>query len=237
MSKTAEERIAELEGRLNQMGAENKRLQTHYSQAYRAMEEARQNESYLRGQVESMQNSTSNVQEMAQNAYDEFSSGPEVTSIEKIIDRMVSDRIEPRIQMAEQYATDALQQTAGREVDRALSAFKDKHPESSRIMDFERLIMLDAADEVKRRQALNQPVGDVKEIALKIASERVGKFNKLESKVAEENKKRREMADRKAMLPDMFASAGFEDLPKAPENAKEAGDLLEDLLRRQKGAN
>lgn len=237
MSKTAEERIAELEGRLNQMGAENKRLQTHYSQAYRAMEEARQNESYLRGQVESMQNSTSNVQEMAQNAYDEFSSGPEVTSIEKIIDRMVSDRIEPRIQMAEQYATDALQQTAGREVDRALSAFKDKHPESSRIMDFERLIMLDAADEVKRRQALNQPVGDVKEIALKIASERVGKFNKLESKVAEENKKRREMADRKAMLPDMFASAGFEDLPKAPENAKEAGDLLEDLLRRQKGAS
>tara|TARA_A100001391_G_scaffold202209_2_gene191188 strand:- start:811 stop:1524 length:714 start_codon:yes stop_codon:yes gene_type:complete len=237
MSKTAEERIAELEGRLNQMGAENKRLQTHYSQAYRAMEEARQNESYLRGQVESMQNSTSNVQEMAQNAYDEFSSGPEVTSIEKIIDRMVSDRIEPRIQMAEQYATDALQQTAGREVDRALSAFKEKHPESSRIMDFERLIMLDAADEVKRRQALNQPVGDVKEIALKIASERVGKFNKLESKVAEENKKRREMADRKAMLPDMFASAGFEDLPKAPENAKEAGDLLEDLLRRQKGAS
>lgn len=237
MSKTAEERIAELEGRLNQMGAENKRLQTHYSQAYRAMEEARQNESYLRGKVESMQNSTSNVQEMAQNAYDEFSSGPEVTSIEKIIDRMVSDRIEPRIQMAEQYATDALQQTAGREVDRALSAFKEKHPESSRIMDFERLIMLDAADEVKRRQALNQPVGDVKEIALKIASERVGKFNKLESKVAEENKKRREMADRKAMLPDMFASAGFEDLPKAPENAKEAGDLLEDLLRRQKGAS
>ena len=104
-------------------------------------------------------------------------------------------------------------------------------------MDFERLIMLDAADEVKRRQSLNQPVGDVKEIALQIASERVNRFNKLESKVAEENKKRREQAERKAMLPDMFASAGFEDLPKAPENAKEAGDLLEDLLRRQKGAN
>ena len=77
----------------------------------------------------------------------------------------------------------------------------------------------------------------MKEIALKIAQDRVSKFNKLESKVSEENKKRRELADRKAMLPDMFATAGYEDLPKAPENAKEAGDLLEDLLRRQKGAN
>jgi len=97
--------------------------------------------------------------------------------------------------------------------------------------------MLDAADEVKRRQAVNQPVGDVKEIALQIAKDRVGKFNKMESKIAEENKKRREQAERKAMVPDMFASAGFEELPKAPENAKEAGDLLEDLLQRQKRAN
>ena len=72
---------------------------------------------------------------------------------------------------------------------------------------------------------------------MQIAKERVGKFNKMESKIAEENKKRREQAERKAMVPDMFASAGFEELPKAPENAKEAGDLLEDLLRRQKRAN
>ena len=36
------------------------------------------------------------------------------------------------------------------------------------------------------------------------------------------------------MVPDMFASAGFEEMPQAPSNAKEAGDLLENLLRRQK---
>jgi FtsZ-binding cell division protein ZapB len=236
MSKTAEERIAELQSQIKEMKNENGRLSNYYSQAYKAMEEAKQSESYLKGQLESMQSSSpSHTQE--DSSVDPYGSSLDNSSVESIISRMVSERIEPRIQMVEQYATDALQQTAGREVDRALKSFKEKHPESSRIMDFERLIMLDAADEVKRRQAVNQPVGDVKEIALKIATERVGKFNKLESKVAEENKKRREQAERKAMLPDMFASAGFEDLPKAPENAKEAGDLLEDLLRRQKGAN
>jgi len=236
MSKTAEERIAELQSQIKEMKNENGRLSNYYSQAYKAMEEAKQSESYLKGQLESMQSSSpSHTQE--DSSVDPYGSSLDNSSVESIISRMVSERIEPRIQMVEQYATDALQQTAGREVDRALKSFKEKHPESSRIMDFERLIMLDAADEVKRRQAVNQPVGDVKEIALKIATERVGKFNKLESKVAEENKKRRDQAQRKAMLPDMFASAGFEDLPKAPENAKEAGDLLEDLLRRQKGAN
>ncbi|MEK9697624.1 MAG: hypothetical protein VW270_17800, partial [Candidatus Poseidoniales archaeon] len=146
----------------------------------------------------------------------------------------ISERLEPRIQMVEKYATDALQQTAGREVDRALKAFKERHPESARIMDFDRLIMMDASEEVKRRQNVNQPVGDVKEIALKIAQERVKKFNALESKVAEENRKRREQAERKAMVPDMFASAGFEEMPKAPDSAKEAGDLLESLLKRQR---
>jgi FtsZ-binding cell division protein ZapB len=236
MSKTAEERIAELQNQIKEMKSENGRLSNYYSQAYKAMEEAKQSESYLKGQLESMQSSSSSPSQDDVSA-DLYGSSLDNSSVETIINRLVSERIEPRIQMVEQYATDALQQTAGREVDRALKSFKEKHPESSRIMDFERLIMLDAADEVKRRQAVNQPVGDVKEIALKIAAERVGKFNKLESKVAETNKKRREQAERKAMLPDMFASAGFEDLPKAPENAKEAGDLLEDLLRRQKGAN
>ena len=155
----------------------------------------------------------------------------------QVIEKLVAERLEPRLQMVEKYATDALQQTAGREVDRALTAFKEKHPASAKIMDFNRLIMLDAADEVKRRQAVNQPVGDVKDIALKIAQDTVTRYNKMESKIAEENKKRREQAEKKAMVPDMFASAGFEELPKAPENAREAGDLLEDLLRRQKGAN
>ena len=229
MSKTAEERIAELELQIKQTNEDNRRLQSNYNQAYQAMEDARQNESYLRGQVESYRSSS----QVSQDSYEpgEFSSS---SSVEKMLEKMVSDRLEPRLQMVEKYATDALQQTAGREVDRALKAFKEKHPESERIMDFERLIMLDAADEVKRRQTLNQPVGDVKEIALGIAQNRVSKFNKLESSVAEANKKRREEAERKAMVPDMFASAGFEEMPQAPNNAKEAGDLLENLLRRQK---
>ena len=200
------------------------------------MEEAKQNETYLKGQVEMLQSSGGESQSDS-DGYISFSGNEENGSVQKMLEKMVNERLEPRMQMVEKYATDALQQTAGREVDRALRSFKEKHPESGRIMDFERLIMLDASDEVKRRQAVNQPVGDVKEIALKIAQDRVSKFNKLESKVSEENKKRRELADRKAMLPDMFATAGYEDLPKAPENAKEAGDLLEDLLRRQKGAN
>ena len=45
---------------------------------------------------------------------------------------------------------------------------------------------------------------------------------------------RREAAESKAMLPDMFSAAGFEEMPTAPGNAKEAGDLLEDLIRRKK---
>jgi len=233
MSKTAEERIAELEAKLNSASDENQKLQNYYSQAYRAMEEAKQNEAYYKGQFESA--SAAQSQPSHETSYDY--SEPETQNMNVLVEKAIAERLEPRLQMVERYATDALQQTAGREVDRALKAFKDKHPESARIMDFERLIMLDASEEVKRRQAVNQPVGDVKEIALKIAEDRIQRHNKLESKVAEQNKQRREQAERKAMLPDMFASAGFEDLPKAPENAKEAGDLLEDLLRRQKGAN
>ena len=237
MSKTAEERITELQQQLDSVRGENSKLQGYYDQAYRAMEEAQKSESYLKGQLETMRSQPSGVYQQEDTSADLYPSSIDSSSMESILNKIVSEKLEPRIKMVEKYATDALQQTAGQEVDRALKSFKEKHPESARIMDFERLIMLDAADEVKRRQAVNQPVGDVKEIALKIATERVGKFNKLESKVAEENKKRREKAERKAMLPDMFASAGFEEAPKAPENAKEAGDLLEDLLRRQKGAN
>tara|TARA_R110000851_G_scaffold328512_1_gene499190 strand:+ start:185 stop:880 length:696 start_codon:yes stop_codon:yes gene_type:complete len=230
MSKTAEERITELETRLSSASEENQKLQNYYSQAYKAMEDAKQNEAYYKGQYES---ASAHSKQERPDAYSEYSD-PVETDVNAAIEKALAERLEPRLQMVERYATDALQQTAGREVDRALQSFKGKHPESSRIMDFERLIMLDAADEVKRRQAVNQPVGDVKEIALKIAQERVSKFNKLESSVAEENKKRRDLAERKSMLPDMFASAGFEDAPKAPESAKEAGDLLEDLLRRQR---
>lgn len=231
MSKSAEERIAELEAKLNDVSQENKQLQNYYSQAYKAMEDAKQNEAYYRGQYESaMASRSSSPVEENSYEYSTDSSDVDVSAVE----RALLERFEPRIQMIEKYATDALQQTAGREVDRALQAFKDKHPEAARIMDFDRLIMLDASDEVKRRQAVNQPVGDVKDIALKIAEDRVKRFNKLESKVAEENKARREKAERKAMVPDMFASAGFEEMPKAPESAKEAGDLLESLLKRQR---
>ena len=237
MSKTAEERISELQKQLDGIRGENSKLQGYYDQAYRAMEESQKSESYLKGQLETMRSQPSGVYQQEDTSADLYPSSIDSSSMESILNKIVSEKLEPRIKMVEKYATDALQQTAGQEVDRALKSFKEKHPESARIMDFERLIMLDAADEVKRRQAVNQPVGDVKEIALKIANERVGKFNKLESKVAEENKKRREKAERKSMLPDMFASAGFEEAPKAPENAKEAGDLLEDLLRRQKSAN
>jgi len=230
MSKTAEERIAELESRLQDASKQNNELQNYYNQAYQAMEEARQSESYLKGQLESVKASGTPSYQQEESYVDTSQSG----SIKAMLEKMVSEKLEPRMQMVEKYATDALQQTAGREVDRALKSFKDKHPESSRIMDFDRLIMLDASDEVKRLQSLNQPVGDVKEIALKIAQDRVKKFNNLESRVAEENRKRREQAERKAMVPDMFASAGFEEMPQAPSNAKEAGDLLENLLKRQK---
>ena len=231
MSKSAEERIAELEAKLNDQASENKRLQDYYSQAYRAMEEAKQNEAYYRGQYESVQSSSQSQPQ--EQSYDYSVSG-DTSDMNAIIERLVAERLEPRLQMVEKYATDALQQTAGREVDRALKAFKDKHPESAKIMDFDRLIMLDASDEVKRRQAVNQPVGDVKEIALKIAEDRVKRFNNMEAKIAEENRIRREKSERKAMVPDMFSAAGFEEMPKAPDNAKEAGDLLDSLLKRQR---
>ena len=50
MSKTAEERIAELESRLKSVQEDKNQLQQHYNQAYRAMEQAKQNESYYKGQ-------------------------------------------------------------------------------------------------------------------------------------------------------------------------------------------
>ena len=233
MSKTAEERIAELEGRLRDTETESKKVQNHYNQAYRALQDSQQNEAYYKGQFETLNSiqSRSGSEDTTHNEYNDYENSGD---IEKTIDRIVNERLEPRMKMVQQYATDALQQTAGREVDRALKSFKDKHPESRKIMDFERLIMLDAADEIKRRQNVGQQVGDVKDIALQIAQTRVTKYNKLESKLSEENEKRRNAAQQKAMLPDMFSAAGFEELPQSPASAKEAGDLLEDLIRRQK---
>ena len=236
MSKSAEERIAELENRLKSVQEDKNQLQQHYNQAYRAMEQAKQNESYYKGQFESV-----SMQQTAQpsdgySSYDSVDSS-DAQSVQSLVEKMIAQRLEPRIQAAEQYATDALQQTAGREIDRALEAFKNSHPESKTIMDFDRLIMLDASEEVKRRQTVGQPVGDVKDIALSIAKKRVSKYNEMTSKLAEENRKRREAAESKAMLPDMFSSAGFEEMPQAPASTKEAGDLLEDLLQRRNASS
>lgn len=232
MSKSAEERIAELEGQLDSVRSDNSQLQEYYNQAYRAMEEAQKNSAYYQGQFETVGSQKPVASSVDEDDYD-FS---EKKTTEAMLDKLIAERLEPRMQAVEKYATDALQQTAGREVDRALQALKGKHPESGRIMEFDRLVMLDAADEVKRRQSLGQPVGDVKEIAIEVAQKKIKHFNTMESKIAEENKKRRETAERKAMVPDMFAAAGFEEMPGAPSSTKEAGDLLEDLVRRRNSA-
>tara|TARA_R100000152_G_C6782057_1_gene218161 strand:+ start:2597 stop:3307 length:711 start_codon:yes stop_codon:yes gene_type:complete len=233
MSKSAEERIAELENRLKSVQNDKNQLQQHYNQAYRAMEQAQQNEAFYRGQVESasMQQHTQSTGEYS--GYDSVDVGDQA-SVQGLVEQMIAQRLEPRMQAVEQYASDALQQTAGREIDRALEAFKKSHPESKTIMDFDRLIMLDASEEVKRRQTVGQPVGDVKDIALQVAQNRVKKFNDMTSKMAEENRRRREAAESKAMLPDMFSAAGFEEMPKSPGTPEEAGNLLEDLVRRKK---
>jgi hypothetical protein len=234
MSKSAEERIAELENRLKSAQEDRNQLQQHYNQAYRAMEQAQQNESYYRGQVESASYQQQSSSDNGYSDYGSVDSGNQ--SADGLVEKMIQ-RLEPRMQAVEKYATDALQQTAGREIDRALEAFKNSHPESKTIMDFDRLIMLDASDEVRRRQTVGQAVGDVKDIALQIAQKRVKKFNDMTSKMAEENRRRREAAENKAMLPDMFSAAGFEEMPTAPGSTKEAGDLLEDLIRRKKTNN
>ncbi len=57
----------------------------------------------------------------------------------------------------------------------------------------------------------------------------------MESDISERNKKRRDQAESKAMLPDIFASAGFEESPTAPGSIQEAGDLLERLVKSRKG--
>jgi hypothetical protein len=237
MSKTAEEHISELKGLLKSREQEVDQLRGNYNKVYQHMQEAEKTAMYYRGQVESGGNqhaestSTPSMEGMEEAAVDY--GGVDANNPEQIVgalEEVIRSRLEPRLQQIEKYATDALQQTAGREVDRALQDFKTQNPESSSIMDFERLVLLDASDEVRRRQASGQPVDDIKQIALASAKKRVGGYNEMQKSVTEENAKRREEAKRKAMLPDFMAAAGFEEAPDAPSNVDEAGELLDKIL-------
>jgi hypothetical protein len=237
MSKTAEEHIAELKATLKRRDDDMTQLRGNYNKVYQHMQEAEKTAMYYKGQVESgggqyaESTSTPSMEEMEETATDY--GGVDANNPEQVVgalEEVIRSRLEPRLQQIEQYATDALQQTAGREVDRALKDFKTENPESSSIMDFERLVLLDASDEVRRRQATGQPIDDIKQIALESAKKRIGTYNEMQKSVTEENAKRREEAKRKAMLPDFMAAAGFEEAPDAPSNVDEAGELLDKIL-------
>ena len=96
MSKTAEERITELQQKMEDMQGENTKLQNYYSQAYKAMEEAKQNESYLKGQVEMLQSSGGERQSDS-DGYTDFSGNEENGSVQKMLEKMVNERLEPRM--------------------------------------------------------------------------------------------------------------------------------------------
>ena len=234
MSKTAEERMAELESKLKRRTTELSQLSENYNNVYQHMQEAERTAMYYKGQVESApvgQQSASVSEELPDvGAIQEGNPSVDPAHMVGAMEDVIRARLEPRLQQIEKYATDALQQTAGREVDRALKDFKTQNPESSSIMDFERLVLLDASDEVRRRQATGQPIDDIKQIALESAQKRVGGYNEMQKSVAEKNAKRREEAKRKAMLPDFMAAAGFEEAPDAPSNVDEAGELLDKIL-------
>ena len=240
MSKTADERIEELERDLkgqrllaedhNRTKEELGTLKEQYGQAYQSWQEAQRNSAYYQGKLEAQADVQPKEDEYTDYSQNSYSDEPDVKAQ---LDKLIAERLEPRLQQVERYATDALQQTAGREIDRALRNFKDSHPESGRIMDFDRLVMLDAGEEIQRNKQMGIKTDDLKALAIKAAQNRLESFNKMESEREESNKKRRETAHSRAMLPDVFAAAGFEEAPKTPDSIKEAGDLLEDLIKRQ----
>jgi len=240
MSKTAEERMGELEAQLKRRDQEVEQLRSNYNQVYQHMQEAEKTAMYYKGQTESGPSEegsyeTPSAHGVAGAAVDYSSVDVErPEEVVNVLEDVIRSRLEPRLQQIERYATDALQQTAGREVDRALQDFKVKHPETGSIMDFERLVLLDASDEVRRRQSVGEPIDDIKKIALETAKKRVGRHNDLQKSVVEENTKRREDAKKKAMLPDFMAAAGFEEAPDAPANVEEAGELLDKILSSEK---
>jgi len=230
MSKSAEDRISELEGMIKSRDDDSAKIKQNYNTLYKHMQEAERAAMYYKGQIDSGPPQQAQAEPEAD--LSQFSdAGVDPSKIEAYIERVVHERIDPRLAQAEKVATDALQQTAGREVDRALQSFKENNPTSGQIMDFERLVLMDASDEIRRRQAIGEPVDDIKKIAVNAAKDRVKVYSTQQEKLQKENARRREEAKKKAMLPDVFAAAGFEEAPTAPQNAAEAGDLLDKLLQ------
>lgn len=230
MSKSAEDRINELEGLIKSRDDESAKIKQNYNTLYKHMQEAERAAMYYKGQIDS--GPPQQAQAEPEVDLSQFSdAGVDPSKIESYIERIVRERIDPRLAQAEKVATDALQQTAGREVDRALQDFKNSNPSSGKIMDFERLVLMDASDEIRRRQAIGEPVDDIKKIALDVAKNRVSTYGTQQEKLQKENARRREEAQKKAMIPDVFAAAGFEEAPTAPQSAAEAGDLLDKLLQ------
>ena len=230
MSKSAEERIAELEGLIKSRDEDSAKIKQNYNTLYKHMQEAERAAMYYKGQIDS--GPPQQAQAEPEVDLSQFSdAGVDPSQIESYIERIVRERIDPRLAQAEKVATDALQQTAGREVDRALQDFKGSNPTSGQIMDFERLVLMDASDEIRRRQNIGEPVDDIKKIAVDAARDRVKVYSTQQENLQKENARRREEAKKKAMLPDVFAAAGFEEAPTAPKSAAEAGDLLDKLLQ------
>ena len=89
---------------------------------------------------------------------------------------------------------------------------------------------MDASDEIRRRQQGGEPVEDIRSLAVDVAKKRVTAFNDMREKRTKENERRREDAQKKRMLPDIFAAAGMEEAPSAPSSKQEAGDLLDRLV-------
>ena len=230
MSKSAEDRISELEGMIKSRDEDTAKVKQNYNTLYKHMQEAERAAMYYKGQIDS--GPPQQAQAEPEVDLSQFTdAGVDPSKIESYIERIVRERIDPRLAQAEKVATDALQQTAGREVDRALQSFKENNPTSGKIMDFERLVLMDASDEIRRRQNIGEPVDDIKKIAVDAARDRVKVYSTQQENLQKENARRREEAKKKAMLPDVFAAAGFEEAPTAPQSAAEAGELLDKLLQ------
>jgi|TARA_R110002110_G_scaffold328317_2_gene539925 hypothetical protein len=231
MSKTAEERISELEAALKTREDQVGRVRENYNEVHRRMQEAERAAMYYRGQSESAAFSESPSDPVSHDAHESVSDPVEMSgSVESAVERAIQKMVGPRLQQVEKFATDALQQTAGREVDSALNRFRSENPETHEIMDFDRLVLMDASDEIRRRQSAGQPVEDIRSIAVDVAKQRVTDFNKQRETRSKENERRREDAKKKAMLPDIFAAAGMEEAPVSPSNKQEAGDLLDRIV-------
>jgi hypothetical protein len=234
MSKSAEDRIRELEGAVKQRDDIVGRLRENYNEVHRRMSDAEKTAMYYRGQAEnaSFADTPSDPDAIA-TAADTRLSQPTAASgenLEGAVQRAIEQMVAPRLEQVERFATDALQQTAGREVDRALQTFREKHPETGSIMDFDRLVLMDASDEIRRRRDRGEPVEDIRSLAVDVAKKRVTSYNEMVEKTTKENERRREDARNKRMLPDVFAAAGMEEAPSAPSSKQEAGELLDQLL-------